>query len=136
MLLKEYLGEVALPLDDWFVDKQTGKERSFGFDQPGNESISLIIVSTRPNTPSTGSVQIKSGFVPISDTQSLMEFDEIFSELVKSSRPSLVSAPPTEGVGAVRFQNHHTYDDDGRLSSDAGSSDDEGELTESRFPRV
>jgi phosphatidylserine decarboxylase len=37
MLSKEYLGEIALPLDDWFVDKQTGKERSFGFDQPGNE---------------------------------------------------------------------------------------------------
>ena len=36
MLSKEYLGEVALPLDDWFVDKQTGKQRSFGFDQPGN----------------------------------------------------------------------------------------------------
>ena len=30
MLSKEYRGEVALPLDDWFVDKQTG---SFGFDQ-------------------------------------------------------------------------------------------------------
>jgi hypothetical protein len=38
----------------------------------------------------------------------------------------------TEGVGAVRFQNHHTYDDDSRLSSDAGSSDDEGELTDSQ----
>ena len=37
MLTKEYLGEVALPLDDWFIDKLSGKERSFGFDQPGNE---------------------------------------------------------------------------------------------------
>ena len=37
MLKKDYLGEVALPLDDWFVDKATGKERSFGFDEPGNE---------------------------------------------------------------------------------------------------
>ena len=37
MLSKEYLGEVALPLDDWFVDKQTGEQRSFGFDQPGNK---------------------------------------------------------------------------------------------------
>ena len=37
MLSKEYLGEIALPLDDWFVDKQTGNQRSFGFDQPGNK---------------------------------------------------------------------------------------------------
>jgi len=30
MLKKEYLGEVALPLEDWFAN------REFGFDQPGN----------------------------------------------------------------------------------------------------
>jgi C2 domain len=42
MLSKEYLGEVALPLDDWFVDKQTGEQRSFGFDQPGNK-VSLYL---------------------------------------------------------------------------------------------
>jgi tetrahydromethanopterin S-methyltransferase subunit H len=31
------LAKVALPLDDWFVDKQTGHQRSFGFDQPDNK---------------------------------------------------------------------------------------------------
>jgi len=36
MLRKEYLGEVALPLEDWFADKHSGKDRAFGFDQPGN----------------------------------------------------------------------------------------------------
>jgi phosphatidylserine decarboxylase len=36
MLRKEYLGEVSLPLEDWFADKHTGKDREFGFDQPGN----------------------------------------------------------------------------------------------------
>lgn len=36
MLRKEYLGEVALPLEDWFADKHTGKDRAFGFDQPSN----------------------------------------------------------------------------------------------------
>lgn len=110
MLSKEYLGEVALPLDDWFVDKRTGKERPFGFDQPGNQvsrylqsfiftrlilqSISLDLVSTRASTPSTGSVQIKLGFVSSPDSRNLLEFDEIFTELIKCSRPSLVSAPP------------------------------------------
>lgn len=36
MLTKEYLGEVSLPLEDWFADKQGGNDREFGFDQPGN----------------------------------------------------------------------------------------------------
>ena len=35
MLTKEYLGEVALPLDDWFV---AGKERSFLFGQSEQQS--------------------------------------------------------------------------------------------------
>jgi hypothetical protein len=49
MLSKEYLGEVALPLDDWFVDKQTGIQRSFGFDQPGN-NVTLYLDYSLPST--------------------------------------------------------------------------------------
>jgi hypothetical protein len=49
MLSKEYLGEVALPLEDWFVDKQTGTQRSFGFDQPGNK-VSLYPDLSLPST--------------------------------------------------------------------------------------
>ena len=75
-----------------------------------------------------------------------MEFDEIFTELVKRSRPSLVSAAPvslslllslliskydisrqTEGVGTVPSHYYHTYNDDGGLSSDDGNSDDEAD---------
>ena len=112
------------------------------------KSITLSLVSTRGGTPSTGTVQIKLGFVPTSDTQNLLEFDEIFTELVKCSRPSLVSAPPvssricssfsiakstapcqTEGIGTGRSNKHHVYDDDGGLSSDDNNSDDEEEFT-------
>ena len=32
MLTKEYLGEVALPLDDWFKD-----DNAYGFDDPNNK---------------------------------------------------------------------------------------------------
>jgi len=39
LLKKEYLGEVSLPLDDWFIDK---KDNVYRFDQPGNE-VGLII---------------------------------------------------------------------------------------------
>jgi len=34
LLRKDYLGEVSLPLDDWFPD---GKDKFYGFNQPGNE---------------------------------------------------------------------------------------------------
>ena len=115
------------------------------------QPITLSLVSARVGTPSTGSVQIKLGFVPTSDTQNLLEFDEIFTELIKCSRPSLVSAPPvsfricssfticksaapfqTEGVGTVRSNKYQAYDDDGGLSSDAGNSDDEGEFIDAQ----
>ncbi|KIM40811.1 hypothetical protein M413DRAFT_446183 [Hebeloma cylindrosporum] len=128
MLKKEYLGEVALPLEDWFTDKHGGKDRDFGFDQPGNIAFSLDVVSTRAGTPNTGTIQIKLGFAPTPNAQNLMEFDEIFAELVRRSRPSLVSAPPTEGVGTIRSNQGVHFEDDGGLSSDNDDSDDEGEF--------
>ncbi|KAF8160416.1 hypothetical protein BJ912DRAFT_1035445 [Pholiota molesta] len=107
MLKKEYLGEVALPLEDWFND------REFAFDHPGNKPFSLNIISTRAGTPTTGRIHIKLGFAPTS-ANNLMEYDEIYGELVKRTRPSLVSAPPTEGL-----------QDDGGLSSESDDSDDD-----------
>ena len=38
LLKKEYLGEVSVPLDDWFDRKDKG----YSFDQPGNEVGSMI----------------------------------------------------------------------------------------------
>ena len=108
MLRKEYLGEVALPLEDWFRDGNT-----FGFDDDQNkvppivqlasapahllassQSSSLSLVSTRATTLASGSVQIKLGFVTPHNTHALMGFRDVFLELTKRSRPSLVSAPP------------------------------------------
>lgn len=37
LLRKDYLGEVSLPLDDWFLDKRKNFDKDYGFDQPGNE---------------------------------------------------------------------------------------------------
>lgn len=58
------------------------------------QAYSVSVVSTRPGTNSTGTVQVKVGFVPSPNTQALMDFSEIYEELVRRSRPSLVSAPP------------------------------------------
>jgi phosphatidylserine decarboxylase len=111
MLKKEYLGEAALHLADWFGDDHT-----IGFDDNGNQvclffptsspllffltsvpsmkPITLHLVSTRHNTHVTGSVHVKVGFVSPPQSETPVDFPFVFSELNKRSRPSLVSAPP------------------------------------------
>ncbi|EDR01685.1 uncharacterized protein LACBIDRAFT_310705 [Laccaria bicolor S238N-H82] len=129
MLSKEYLGEVALSLESWF--RGEGEENVLGFDEPGNKPFSVDLLSTRPNTAATGSIQLKIGFVPPHGTHDLLEYDEIYGEFVKRSRPSLVSAPATEGVGTIRSHhangNQYAFQDDGGLSSDDEDEDKEGE---------
>ncbi|OSC96707.1 hypothetical protein PYCCODRAFT_1472429 [Trametes coccinea BRFM310] len=125
MLKKDYLGETAIPLDDWFRDGS-----AFAFDDPNNKMISRKLVSTRNSTPATGSIQVKLGFVMPPNTTSLLDFGEIYSELVKRERPSLVSAPPTEGIGTIRSnQEGPQFEDDG-LSSDDGETNSEDEYEE------
>ncbi|PCH39320.1 hypothetical protein WOLCODRAFT_110643 [Wolfiporia cocos MD-104 SS10] len=122
MLRKDYLGEANIPLEDWFRDGN-----AFDFHSPGNKPISAPIVSTRTSTHATGTIQIKLGFVCAGDggLAPIMNYGDIFAELVKRSRPSLVSAPPTEGIGTVRsHQTGPEYQDDG-LSTDEGDSSDE-----------
>ncbi|KAF9486943.1 C2-domain-containing protein [Pleurotus eryngii] len=68
----------------------------------------------RANTHATGSVKVKLGFVSLNPAIPV-DFHDVFSELVKRSRPSLVSAPPTEGVGTVRSHNATLYLEDDRL---------------------
>ncbi|KAF7793754.1 hypothetical protein EIP86_004873 [Pleurotus ostreatoroseus] len=126
VLKKDYLGEVSIPLEDWFRDNN-----AFAFDDPNNRPMSFNVVSTRTSTPSSGRIQIKLGFVHAPGTAALMDFAEVYTDLVKLSRPSLVSAPPTEGIGTVRsHQGGPEFEDDG-LSSDEGdsNSDDEDEDT-------
>ncbi|TBU65187.1 hypothetical protein BD310DRAFT_305289 [Dichomitus squalens] len=89
VLKKDYLGEAWIPLEDWFRDGS-----AYAFDDMNNKLISRNLVSTRNSTQATGNIQVKLGFVPPANTATLMDFGEIYSELVKRTRPSLVSAPP------------------------------------------
>ncbi|RDB20431.1 Phosphatidylserine decarboxylase proenzyme 3, partial [Hypsizygus marmoreus] len=119
---KDYLGEVAIPLDEWF-----GDDRPFAFNDPANKPFSVNLESTRASTNATGAVQLKLGFAAPPNAQTALDFDEIYGELVKRSRPSLVSAPPTAGVGTIRSHaGGPDLEDDGGLSSD-DESDDEAE---------
>jgi len=52
-LRNEYLGEVSIPLEDWFCDKDKDgkdKEKMYGFDQPGNEACILLFMLFDMNT--------------------------------------------------------------------------------------
>ncbi|TFK32508.1 phosphatidylserine decarboxylase-domain-containing protein [Crucibulum laeve] len=126
---KDYLGEVALSLEEWFGMNEDGMGEKCKWGEEGNEPISLSLVSTRASTAATGTIQLKLGFVAPPNVQHDLDFAEVYSELVKRSRPSLVSAPPTEGVGTIRSNAlGPEYEDDGGLSSD--ESDDEDEFVD------
>ena len=115
MLRKEYLGEYALPLDEWFrgnafayddLDNQVhlitilkfspqkaeylNFSSFFFFTQP----FSVNLISSRLTTNATGTMLIKVGFVHPPNLTIQPDFAETYNTLVKRSRPSLVSAPP------------------------------------------
>ncbi|KDR76842.1 hypothetical protein GALMADRAFT_210687 [Galerina marginata CBS 339.88] len=63
-LTNKYLGEVAISLADFFESDDSDrkeKEKPYEFYDPGNEPFRLDLFSTRENTPSAGSIQIKLG---------------------------------------------------------------------------
>lgn len=125
MLSKEYLGEVALPLDDWFLERDGVTPRAYEWDSDSNKPFSLDLLSSKSNTVATGSVQLKLGFVPPHAGAPLVDWEALYRELSKRSRPSLVSAPATEGVGTIRSNGGaRDFEDDGGLSSDAESDND------------
>ncbi|KAM6490742.1 Phosphatidylserine decarboxylase domain containing protein [Amanita muscaria] len=118
LVKKEYVGEAAvIGVDGWF--------------QGTSGPFSIPLESTRANTPSMGSVQIKLGFVSPPNTTNLMDFKEVHRELKNreakcvKGRASWVSAPPTQGVGTIRSSQFTegvippitAYQDDGGLSS-------------------
>ncbi|KAF7299266.1 Phosphatidylserine decarboxylase proenzyme 2 [Mycena indigotica] len=136
VIRKDYLGEACLPVDNWF------DTRPKSWDDPGNVPFTVPLVSTRLGTPAQGTIRLRVGFVaPPPPTarapnQAAIDFDALYRNLVKTGRSSLVSAPPTEGVGTLR--SHLTgpeFEDDGGLSSasESSSSDEEDALSECDF---
>ncbi|KAI9454377.1 phosphatidylserine decarboxylase-domain-containing protein [Lactarius psammicola] len=118
MLKKEYMGEHALPLDGWF------KGTAFAFDDPDNQPFSVSLISSRATITASGTMHIKVGFVRPLNSTGLPDFVDTYNALIKRSRPSLVSAPPTQGIGTIRSNlNGPEYEDDG-LSSDEAEGQD------------
>lgn len=67
-----------------------------------SQPFTLNVVSTRTSTNARGTIQIKLGFVTAADAVAPRDFRDIYSDLVKLSRPSLVSAPPVSHPGALQ----------------------------------
>ncbi|KAG6812726.1 hypothetical protein H0H92_000943 [Tricholoma furcatifolium] len=120
MVGKDYLGEAAIPLASWFEGT-----RGVGWDEPGNKPFTINLESTRVAAVVSGAVHIKLGFVRPPHPQTELDLDEIYAELVKRSRLSLVSAPPTEGIGTIA--SSCVLEDDGGISSDEAETDNEND---------
>ncbi|KAJ7737768.1 phosphatidylserine decarboxylase-domain-containing protein [Mycena maculata] len=102
VIRKDYLGEVGIPVDEWFGDGDG--ERAKGWDAPGNVPFRVPLVSSKPGTAAQGTIQLRLGFVaPPPPTarapnQAAVDFDAVYRNLIKTGRNSLVSAPPS-GLG-------------------------------------
>ncbi|KAJ1307812.1 hypothetical protein OPQ81_001894 [Rhizoctonia solani] len=120
----DYLGEVSLPIDDWF--KWNGGNGT-GFDDvqlPFNERI----LSTDPKNPASGTMQLKIGFVTPPEVNHPIDFQQAYQQLLSHSIMaglSLDTAPPTRGIGTLGSGDEaDAFNDDG-LSSDDEESEDE-----------
>ncbi|KAJ2928704.1 hypothetical protein H1R20_g8360, partial [Candolleomyces eurysporus] len=93
MLSKEYLGEVALPLDDWFLEKD-GTPRPYAWDDPNNK------------TEGVGTVRSNNGRADFADDGGLSssdsedeeddDEDETFVDAPESEPITLSSSPRPE----------------------------------------
>jgi phosphatidylserine decarboxylase len=114
MLRKEYLGEYALPLDEWFrgnvfayddLDNQVRliilkslRRNTKSFHFFSTQPFSVNLISSRATTNATGTMHIKVGFVHPPNLTIQPDFAETYNALIKRSRPSLVSAVPVRIV--------------------------------------
>ncbi|KAF8525860.1 phosphatidylserine decarboxylase-domain-containing protein [Hysterangium stoloniferum] len=128
---KDYLGEVSISLDEWF------KEGSpIPFADSKNEPFWATVVSTKPSTPSTGSIQIKLGFVASKESPQDPDYDGIYALLLRASGGAgrtLHTAAPTIGIGTVRSGKEGPALVDDGLSSD-GEGDSDAEENDSSEP--
>ncbi|KAG8730844.1 hypothetical protein FRC11_005658 [Ceratobasidium sp. 423] len=120
----DYLGEVSLPIDDWFKWNERNGAAFDGVQLPFNERI----LSTDPKNPASGTMQLKIGFVTPPEVHHPIDFQQAYQQLLSRSIMaglSLDTAPPTRGIGTLGSGDEAgAFNDDG-LSSDDEESDDE-----------
>ncbi|KAF8339845.1 phosphatidylserine decarboxylase-domain-containing protein [Cantharellus anzutake] len=128
MLTKDYLGEVALSIEDWFPDG------SYDFENENKLPLALNLISSRTKVNAQGTIHIRIGFVKAPTSHPMDSFDDIYTNIIQNklnSAPTILSAPPTRGIGTVRYRKHTleavTGEDVSELEDDGLSSDTEFE---------
>ncbi|CAE6479203.1 unnamed protein product [Rhizoctonia solani] len=120
----DYLGEVSLPIEDWFKWNGGNGTAFEDVQLPFNERI----LSTDPKNPASGTMQLKIGFVTPPEVNHPIDFQQAYQQLLNHSIMaglSLDTAPPTRGIGTLGSGDEAgAFDDDG-LSSDDEESEDE-----------
>lgn len=120
----DYLGEVSLPIEDWFKWNGGSGTAFEDVQLPFNERV----LSTDPKNPASGTMQLKLGFVTPSEVNHPIDFQQAYQHLLNQSIMaglSLDTAPPTRGIGTIGSGDEAgAFGDDG-LSSDDEESDEE-----------
>ncbi|KIY44255.1 hypothetical protein FISHEDRAFT_67843 [Fistulina hepatica ATCC 64428] len=92
-LRKEYLGEAAVCLEDWFDRATVGAtdDRAAALSFETANVRAVPIHSSRGNTQASGTMHVRMGFVHTakSTEAGALDFEEVYRELVKRARPSL-----------------------------------------------
>ncbi|EJU05118.1 hypothetical protein DACRYDRAFT_76182 [Dacryopinax primogenitus] len=126
MMRKEYLGEVAVRVEDWFPEE----EKNLAFDDEKNLSRSRILLSSRRRAQVSGTISFKLGLVPVGENTNL---DQVYTQVLQKATENLniLSAPPTESIGTFlppeqdeNGNENEQYEDDG-LSSEEEDEVDE-----------
>ncbi|QRV90019.1 phosphatidylserine decarboxylase family protein [Ceratobasidium sp. AG-Ba] len=115
----DYLGEISLSIDEWF---KWNNGNGAAFDD-AQLPFSVPLESTDSKIPASGTMQLKIGFIPPTDTPEPMDYQMVYQELLVHTRLaglSLDTAPPTRGIGTLG-----SGDEAGEFEDDGLSSDDE-----------
>lgn len=115
----DYLGEVSLSVDEWF--KWNGGN-GVAFDDV-QLPFNVPLESTDSKIPASGTMQLKIGFAPPTDSPEPMDYLTVYQELLVHTRLaglSLDTAPPTRGIGTIG-----SGDEGGDFEDDGLSSDEE-----------
>ncbi|KAG8922083.1 hypothetical protein FRC02_012151, partial [Tulasnella sp. 418] len=118
---KDYLGELAIPLDELFKNHEPSPALSF--DDPRNKEYSFALVSSRTDTESRGTLQLKIGFVPADPSQT-PDYNALYKDILEQTRIaglSLHNQVPTHGIGTAAT-GEEDLEDDGLSSDDEADS--------------
>ncbi|KAF9264310.1 hypothetical protein L218DRAFT_1027655 [Marasmius fiardii PR-910] len=134
---KDYLGEVALSVEDWFGSVDPQKRRPLAWTTADSlQGFVLPLVSTKNRTASQGEIKLKLGFLSAHQKEPGQDsdFENVYERLVRRTKrregENVTAGVPTRGVGTTTTSNEDA--DHGGLSSESESEDETDEEKKQR----